>query len=192
MSKNKNNKSNGVRPASVEQTPTERVTALEAQIESIKEQLNGISDFLSKVITMAPQADGDDEKLAVPVGSVGQEYSPEPELGSVDDFLFVSGPEVLVQLSQMNVTAAEQVTDWLIQGDDSAKKFFLLWFASYEEIRKFLLYILVARNLPISQARFELLQSTISKESLDEIRALFEAEKPASQGESVQPMPAVS
>jgi len=114
-----------------------------------------------------------DTQAPVELPSVGRVGPTVPEeVPSFDEFLFSLGPQIIDKLSQADSATAVTVTDWLI-GDEKIKEFFIIWFASDVEIRKYLIFTIILRNMVVSQARFELLKNTIPPAAIEEIKEAY-------------------
>jgi len=131
-------------------------------------------------IAAVPPLVSEEEKAAI-IGelpqtgkSSGVPAPEDPVDESLDTFLFEIAPQMLAAISQGDVMTAAKVTDWLLK-EESAKDFFLLWFASAESVRQTLLLTIVLRQLQISDARFGVLQNSISQEGLNEVREQYKA-----------------
>jgi len=168
-----------------------RIAALEAHVTSLNQRMSELVGLVKSLVSrqvqpevIEPLPDAQENRPAAQVGSIGREYTPELELGAVDQFLFVEGPKIIEALSQGSLEVGTQVVGWLVGNDTSVREFFILWFASHEEIRKFLMCVIVTQNLSISQARFGLLRSSLGDKAWDEIRALFEQQDAEAQTEA--------
>ena len=157
----------------------------------MNEMRTTLSQLIEVVTRLANQGIPDerpeetDSKMpAASVGSVGREYTPEPEPGGADRFLFVDGPKITEALSKGDPEVGVQVVERLLGDDTAVMEFFILWFASHEEIRKFLMFLIVVRNLTISPERLSLLQNSLGDGALEEIRELFESQSALTQAET--------
>ena len=142
---------------------TDRVATLEFDLDQVKKVVNYL-------VTLHPQ---NPEELSK-VGSVGVPIPEPPADNTVDEFLFKKAPETLQKLATSDELTTLEVTDWLLD-DSKVLQFFVLWFASNEEIRKCILFMLVLRNLNVSAARFNLLRTTISPEGFEEVKQAYQA-----------------
>jgi len=163
----------------------DRVTSLEAQVE----QLHAAVAVLGAGVTACQDACRCRKKEAASqesptIGSVGVPITPEMEetvgFSEADDFLFNRGPAILSRLSQGEQQAAIEMTDWLLD-ENTVKDFFIIWFAANEELRKYILFMVALRNLPISEGRMGLLQGTVGQspercaEIIEEVKNALDA-----------------
>jgi len=151
--------------ARLAKTVTDRVSQLEFELDQLK-----------KIISQLTAQPGGVPSEPSKVGSVGVQIPPQiadPTDISADQFLFDQGPKIIQKLTEADQETAITLTDWLLD-ESKVIRFFLLWFASNEEIRKYLLFTAVLRNLSINGARFQLMQNTISPEGLEEVKKAYQ------------------
>ena len=154
----------------------QKVTVQNERIEFIVSEFNKAFDEIAKLIKAKHEASLPLKELVKPkgdvesVGTVGREFPPEPT--PVDDFLFKVLPDLVQKLAQMDNATAVHVTDWLID-EQKIKDFLILWFAVSEDLRKYMLFVIVLRDLPVNQLRFDLLKSTLSPEAVQEIHEAY-------------------
>ena len=157
-------------------TVTDRVKMLEEQVSQVYTAVQAIQAALNHTQPEDKPVQVEDMQPVPQVGKIGvpiQDDAPDSPPMSTDQFLFVYCPQVLQKLVEADHETAIKVTDWLI--DDSVSLyFFLLWFASNEDIRKYLMFTSVLRNINISASRFEMLRNTISPAGFAEVKKAYE------------------
>ena len=171
----------------VAKSVSEKVADLEGKISGIEGALNKLIEtmtVLTQPIPETPKVDAPSETSPVSVqepveveaekiGKVGRELPAEVPANVLDNFLFNEGPELIAKLAAADGEAAAKVTDWLVSDDCRSAHFFLLWFAAPDEIRKYLFFMLVLRNPPVSAIRFNFLKDMLSEEAIEEVKAAY-------------------
>jgi len=151
----------------------DRLTSMEQKLEGVINSTSELVDLL-KVQLTAPPAEADDPASSSvetdQVGTVGQQYVPEIDVNSLDGFLIEGGPGIMMELQKGNQEIAASVTDWATEEGENGYRFFMLWFAAIEEVRKILLLVILLRGVPISETRMEVLMGTLPPEGLQEVR----------------------
>jgi len=167
---------------------TDRVTALEGSLATIQGTLDELVKSLtcrSEVPAETYNASAEDNE-AQSIGTIGRELPNTEEMSDIDRFLFQDGPPLVQTLmvgsenlgdkiKQTDHQAAIQVTDWLVDSGITLPYFFILWFAAPENVRKYLLLVIILRKLAVSEARLNLFAGTISPEGLQEIRNVMDS-----------------
>jgi len=170
-------------------TVTDRVIALEERLSQISAVVLAIQTSLNRTQPQDIPVPSLNQQDVPKVGRIGvpiQDNNPDSPPMSTDQFLFSYCPEILQKLVEADQETAIKVTDWLV--DESVSLyFFLLWFASNEEIRKYLMFTAVLRNMGISAARFEMLRNTISPAGFAEVKKAYEDFISQAQGEQQVP-----